>query len=234
MTTRTDPTTTPRVPLTRERVLAGAVGLADEAGIKAVTMRKLAHELGVEAMSLYYHVANKEELLDGMVDAIIAELEQELGGFDFDVDSTNWKATMRARILTARTVMLRHPWAPRVLETRTTMSPQVLMYFDSVLGIMKMGGFSYEVAHQAMHTIGSRALGFNQEMFVPDDQGPTDEETDEMLAQMAEQLPFLMGMMSEIAHEDTDSTLGWCDYQREFEFGLDLILDGLDRLRDND
>lgn len=232
MATKTEPTAQPRVPLSRDRVLRAAVELADKSGIETLTMRNLAHELGVEAMSLYYHVANKEELLDGMVDFIVAELEQDLGGFEVHSDGTEWKATMRKRILTARKLMLRHRWAPRVLETRTTMSPRMLLYFDTLLGILKMGGFSYDLAHHALHTIGSRAFGFNQEMFVPDEQGASEEQNEEMLAQMAEQLPFLTGMMMEIVHDEPDETLGWCDDQTEFEFGLDLILDGLDRIRD--
>lgn len=217
-----------RTPLSRDRVLGAAVKLADDAGIESVTMRKLAGELGVEAMSLYYHVANKEELLDGMVDAIVGEIEQDCGGFAVPED-VEWKAAMRKRVLTARAVMIRHPWAPGVLETRTNMSAAMVRYFDTLLGIMVEGGFSYDIGHHAMHALGSRALGFNQELFVPDSDSQ-EEQNEEMLAQMAEQLPYLMGMMQEIVHDDPDSTLGWCDSQTEFEFGLDLILDGLDRL----
>ena len=233
MTGETEATTQVRTPLTRDRVLRAAVDLADQSGLGAVTMRRVAKELGVEAMSLYYHVANKEVLLDGMVDMVIAELEQDLGGFDVPTGA-DWKAAMRARILAARAVMLRHRWAPEVLETRTSMSPRMLRYFDTLLGIMKHGGFSYDLAHHAMHTIGSRALGFNQELFVPDEQEPSNEENQQALAEMAQQLPFLTGMMVEIAHDDPESTLGWCDDQSEFEFGLDLILDGLESRRNRD
>ena len=227
MTTDTKDKAQPRIPLSRDRVLRAAVQLADDAGIEAVTMRKLAAELGVEAMSLYYHVANKEQLLDGMVDIIIGEIEADNGGFDVPRD-VYWKTAMRERILNARSVMLRHPWAPGVLETRTTMSPSLIMYFNSLLGIMVEGGFSYDLGHHAMHAIGSRALGFNQELFVPDDDSNDEEQAEEMLAQMAEHVPYIVGMMQEIVHDDPDSTLGWCDDQTEFEFGLDLLLDGLD------
>jgi AcrR family transcriptional regulator len=219
-----------RLPLSKERVLGAAVELADTSGIEAVTMRKLAAELDVEAMSLYYHVANKEQLLDGMVDVVIGEIEDECDGFAVP-DDVDWMTALRKRIMTARGVMLRHRWAPSVLETRTNMSPRMVRYFDMVLGIMVEGGFSYDIGHHAMHALGSRVLGFNQELFVPDTQGQEDR-NDEMLTAMADQLPYLMGMMQEIVHEGPESTLGWCDDQTEFEFGVDLMLDGLERLRD--
>lgn len=228
MATQTEPTAQPRVPLSKGRVLDAAVKLADDAGIESVTMRKLAAAVGVEAMSLYYHVANKEELLDGMVDVILGEIEDNCGGFAVP-DGVGWKTALRKRILTARAVMLRHPWAPAILETRTTMSPRMVRYFDTLLGIMVQGGFSYDLGHHAMHALGSRAIGFNQELFVPTNESQEDQ-NDELLAQMAEQLPYLIGMMQEIVHDDPESTLGWCDDQTEFEFALDLILDGLERV----
>ena len=109
------------------------------------------------------------------------------------------------------------------------MSPTLVRYFDTLLGIMIEGGFSYDLGHHAMHALGSRALGFNQELFQPDDASQAEEEADEMLAMMAEQLPYITGMMAAIVHDDPDTTLGWCDDQTEFEFGLDLLLDGLER-----
>jgi AcrR family transcriptional regulator len=221
-----------RIPLTKDRVLAAAVELADRSGIGAVTMRHVAAELGVEAMSLYYHVANKEALLDGIADALILELEAELDGFGFALeDAAGWKPLLRERILTARRVMLRHPWGPGLIETRTRMTPTMLRYLDSLLGILVAGGFSYDLGHYAMHALGSRSLGFNQELFVPDDPEAEAEEAEAMLADLAPQLPHMMQMMAEVAHVDPDSTLGWCDYQAEFEFGLDLLLDGLERLQ---
>ena len=230
MNRRADTMSEPRMPLTKERVLDAAVALADGSGIAAVTMRNVAAALGVEAMSLYYHVANKEALLDGVVDTLLVELEHELGGFDFDLDEpSEWKPLLRDRILTARRVMLRHPWAPALIETRVRMTPTMLRYLDSLLGILVAGGFSYDLGHYAMHTLGSRSLGFNQELFVPDDPEAGAEESEAMLAELAPQLPHMMQMIAEVAHEDPDSTLGWCDYQAEFEFGLDLLLGGLER-----
>jgi AcrR family transcriptional regulator len=218
----------PRIPLSRERVLRAAVKLADERGIEALTMRRLAEELGSEAMSLYYHVANKEDLLDGVVDLIAGEINDVVDRIDAPAKGAGWKKVVRRRILSAREVLLRHKWAPRVFETRTTMSLAVIRYHDGLVGLMREGGFSYDLAHHALHALGSRALGFTQELFDPGD-GAGD--GDGSLADIADQVPHLVGMMTEIAHDDPDSTLGWCDDQTEFEFGLDLILDGLDRLR---
>ncbi len=228
MVSKAEPITEPRLPLSRERVLAAAVELADTDGIEALTMRNLAGALGVEAMSLYYHVANKEALLDGVVETIIGEIEDELGGFDVVKGERDWKRVLRHRILTARRVLLRHPWAPAVIETRTTMTPTLLRYMDTLLGILIEGGFSNDLGHHAMHALGSRALGFNQELFAPDDASEGDEEATAMLAELGPQIPYIVGMMVEVAHDDPDSTLGWCDDQSEFEFGLDLILNGLE------
>lgn len=228
MAARTEPRTEQRIPLSRDRVLRTAVAIADEHGIEALTMRRLAEEVGAEAMSLYYHVANKDDVLDGMVDVVVQEINDVVG--KIDVDGTGWKSAARARILSARAVLLRHPWTPRVIETRVAMSPAVLHYFDGLLGIMRNGGFSYDLAHHALHALGSRALGFTQELFNPGDE-PADEESMAVIKNMAGSLPHLVGMLTEIAHDDPDSTLGWCDDQAEFEFGLDLILDGLDRVR---
>lgn len=219
-----------RVPLTRDRVLQAAVGLADRDGFTALTMRNLAQELGVEAMSLYHHVRNKDALLDGVVDRVVGEINEAAGRLDAPSPEVDWKTAMRRRILAAREVLLRHPWVPTVIETRTRMSPAILLYFEGVLGLMRAGGFSYDLAHHGLHALGSRALGFTQELFAPDDVAEDEAADLEMFEQMADHLPHLVALMSEIAHDD-DSMLGWCDDQGEFEFGLDLILDGLERLR---
>ncbi|GHJ43661.1 TetR family transcriptional regulator [Catellatospora sp. TT07R-123] len=219
-----------RAPLSRDLVLRAAIKLADEGGIAAVTMRRLAEELGAEAMSLYHHVANKDQVLDGVVDVITADINAAVDRVDAPVDGAAWKSAARRRILTARQVLLRHRWAPAVFASRTATSPQVLLYFDGLIGIMRAGGFSNDLAHHAMHALGSRALGFSQELFSPND-GPADGEPDPVVVGMAPRLPNLMGMLAEVAHDDPDSTLGWCDDQSEFEFGLDLLLEGLDRRR---
>ena len=232
MVTDIDPIAEPRVPLSKERVLRAAITVADKGGIESLTMRKVAEELGVEAMSLYYHVANKDVMLDGVVEAIVAEIEEAVGGFGVPSKVVDWKAEVRNRILTAMVVMLRHPWAPGVFETRTMMGPSIVMYFEGLLGLMREGGFSYDLAHHGMHALGSMSLGFSQELFKPDSD-EVGEEAEEMFEHMMEHLPYMAGMMMEITHDDPDSTLGWCDDQTEFEFSLDLILEGLERLRAN-
>jgi AcrR family transcriptional regulator len=212
-------------------VLQSAVELADRNGIEALTMRNLAQELGVEAMSLYYHVANKDAILDGITEQVVEEINQAVAEVPPPGDPDEWNRVLREMILLARQVMLRHRWAPGVMETRTNLSPALLQYFESVLATMRAGGFSYDLAHHALHALGSRALGFAQELFQPDDVEAGDQDDVELMESMAAQLPNLVGMMMEIAHDDPDTTLGWCDDQAEFEFGLDLLLDGLDRHR---
>jgi len=133
-----------RAQLTRARVVATAIELADRDGIEALSMRKLAQELGVEAMSLYTHVRNKDDLLDGMVDAVISEIP-------IRADGANWKTSLRQTVLAARSVVLHHPWAPRTVETRTTAGPAVPRYFNAVIGILREGGFSIALAHHALH-----------------------------------------------------------------------------------
>jgi AcrR family transcriptional regulator len=220
---------TPRLPLSRERVLRGALALADERGIEALTMRSLGQDLGVEAMSLYNHVDSKNAVLDGLVELVVSEL---LDAVDDERLSSpdEWKAVTRRRILAAREVMLRHRWAPKVLESRKFMPAVVLRYYDGLLGLMFEGGFSADLAHHAMHALGSRALGFTQELYEEDDDVPA--ETVALQAQqMSAEYPNLAEMLKIVTH-DADTTLGWCDDQFEFEFGLDLLLDGLERRRD--
>lgn len=230
MTARAEKTTEPRIPLSRDRVLHAAVEVADQEGIEALTMRRLAEKLGVEAMSLYYHVENKDALLGGVCEVIVAEVNEAASEVDAPDPADDWKLAMRARILAARDVMLRHRWAPKVLETRTAMNPQLLHYFHGLLEVFRAGGMSYDLAHHAMHALGSRALGFTQEMFEPEN--PQEEEaSDDMLQHMASELPLMVEMLSEIVHDDPESTIGWCDDQTEFLFGLDLLLDGIENQR---
>lgn len=232
MATRTEPKTEKRVPLSTERVLDAAVALADRDGIKQVTMRNLAHELEVEAMSLYYHVKNKEQLLDGMADTVIQEIIDVSSEVPVPTDPSEWKSAMKSRILLAREVQLRHKWAPGILETRTEMSIPAIGYFHGLLEIFRAGGLSYDLAHHAMHALGSRALGFSQELFAPDE-APTPEseaEEAEMIELMGTKYPLLLEMLGEIAHDGPDETIGWCDDQTEFIFALDVTLDGLERL----
>jgi AcrR family transcriptional regulator len=212
----------PRIPLTRDRVLRAAVGIADEQGIAALTMRRLGEVVGAEAMSLYHHVSNKEDVLDGIAEHVIQEINDVVDGLE---SNDGWKQAVRERILHARQILLKHPWAPAVFETRKSVIPAVLRYHDGLIGLMRSGGFSNDLCHHALHALGSRALGFSQELF---DAGPSDGA--EPPPNLAE-LPNLAGMLMEVVHDDPDSTIGWCDDQFEFEFGLDLILDGLDKIK---
>jgi AcrR family transcriptional regulator len=212
-----------RAGLSRERVLRAAVELADESGIESVTMRALARRLGVEAMALYNHVANKEALLDGMVEVVWSEINEATSGIDGE-----WKATMRRRILAAREVLLRHRWAPGVLESRTNDSAAMTRYYDSLIGLFLAGGFSYDLTHHALHALGSRALGFTQE---PWDDSQEIPDVSLLARQMAGEYPNVAALLEGVTH-DADTTLGWCDDQVEFEFAVDLLLDGLERLRD--
>jgi AcrR family transcriptional regulator len=228
MATEIEVSAQPRGSLSRERVLRAAVAFADQAGVESVSMRKIAQELGVVPMALYKHLSNKNEMLDGMVDMVMDEINEVVN--EVEGGAGDWKTTMRHRVLTARRVLLRHPWAPRLMESRTNMSAGMLRYHDSLIGLLREAGFSIDLTHHALHALGSRALGFTQELY-EDSEDLDAEAISTMLRQMGGQYPHIAEMISEISHDD-DSTLGWCDDQVEFEFALDLILGGLERLRD--
>jgi AcrR family transcriptional regulator len=212
-----------RVPLSRDRVLRAAVTLADTAGIESLSMRKLAQELGVVPMALYKHVANKEELLDGMVDIVVGEIDPPVHG-------TDWKSAVRQRILSARRALLRHPWASRVLESRTNPTPLVLGYMDSMIGMFRAGGFSIDLTHHVMHTVGSRIFGFTQELF--EDSPSVDPETQAtMPPEMAQRYPYITELLMAVYHDEASVVGPGCDDQYEFEFALDLLLDGIEQLK---
>jgi AcrR family transcriptional regulator len=219
-----------RARLNRVRVLQAAVALADEAGLESLSMRRLAQELGVVPMALYKHVANKEELLDGMVEVIVGEIEPPVRG-------AGWKSAVRLRVLSARRVLLRHPWARQVLETRTNKTPAVLGYMDSFIGMFLAGGFSVDLTHHVMHALGSRMWGFTQELF-DDAAGPQAETPVEvppavqaaMFQQLAERDPNIAAAAAASAHDGGSAVGHGCDDQFEFEFALDLLLDGFEGL----
>lgn len=211
--------------------MSAAVAIADTEGIGAVTMRRLGSAVGVEAMSLYHHLPGKEALLDGVVDTVIGEVTDAIGRVESAEPAANWQSTLRRRFLTARSVMLAHPWAPGLIGTRTTVPASVYGYYDGLLATMVEGGFSYHLAHQALHSFGSMPLGFVQELFSPA-AGAGDADVDvaaEELAQMADLLPHVTAMVAAEIHDHDGDMLGWCDGQTEFEFTLDLLIDGLER-----
>jgi AcrR family transcriptional regulator len=222
--TKIDVEAHPREPLSRQRVLQAAVALADQGGVESLSMRNLAHELAVVPMALYKHVASKDELLDGMIDVVVSEIDPPVGGAD-------WKTAIRERILSARRALLRHPWASRVMESRTRPTPTVLAYMDSMVGMFLAGGFSIDQTHHAVHAMGSRLMGFTQELY--NDTADTDPEMEqEMFAALAETLPNLYRLYLTVTHDDASTVGPGCDDQFEFEFALDLLLDGLEKLRD--
>ncbi|ASW54445.1 TetR/AcrR family transcriptional regulator [Plantactinospora sp. KBS50] len=217
-----------RTPLSRDRILRTAVALADAAGIDSLSMRNLAQELGVVPMALYKHVANKDELLDGMIDVVIGEIDPPAPG-------SGWKREIGRRILSARQALRRHPWAPLAIESRTTATPAILAYLDSMVGTLRAGGFSTDLAHHVMHAMGSRMLGFSQELFDPSRQagrsGPAEPEPPAaMPPEAAARFPHLAAIAAAAAHDDGSVVGSGCDDQFEFEFALDLLLDGIERL----
>jgi AcrR family transcriptional regulator len=207
-----------RTRLSRERVLGAAVAFADERGIESLSMRKLGEVLGVEAMSLYNHVANKDQLLDGMVDIVFSEVGLPAG----DVD---WKTAMRGRAVSARRVLSTHRWAIGLMESRTSPGPATLRHHDAVIGCLRGAGFSVAMAAHAFSLLDSYIYGFAlQEATLPFD---TVEQTAEVAEMILSSLqPDEYPHLTELAVEHVLQP-GY-SYGNEFEFGLDLILDGLD------
>lgn len=201
-------------------MLRAAIAFADEKGIESLSMRKLGQQLGVEAMSLYKHVANKDDMLDGMVDVVFSEIDLPTSGI-------HWKEAMRQRAFSARDVLGRHPWAIGLTESRMKPGPANLRHHDSVIGCLRAEGFSIELALHAYSALDSYIYGFAlQERSLPFET-PADvaEVSEMMLAQFpAGDYPHLTEAMVEQVGKP-----GY-DYADEFEFGLDLILDGLERL----
>ena len=208
-----------RAPLTRERVLATALALADEGGVEGLTMRNLGRALGVEAMSLYNHVANKGDLLDGLVDILFDQI-------DLDCSHGDWKKAMRRRAVSARDVLARHRWAVGLMESRVHPGPANLRHHDAVLRCLREGGFPLAMAAHAYSLLDSYIYGFAlQQTSLPFDTG-------EQAARVAETMmrQFQSGEYRYLAEIATKHVMkrGY-SYVREFEFGLDLILDGLER-----
>ena len=216
-----------REPLSRDRVLHAAVELADEVGIAGVSMRRLAQRLGVVAMALYKHVADKDELVDGMVDVVIGE-------FTPPDPALGWKNSVRQQVLSARRAVLRHPWARQAIESRTRRTPAVLAYMDSLAGKFIAGGFSADLTHHVMHALGNRIWGFSPEMF-DESQSEPDSPADSQMqpasaAEFAQRYPHIVQIAVAATQHNLAGGGQGCDEQFEFEFGLDLLLDGAERL----
>ena len=208
-----------RTPLTRERVLRAALRLANRGGLESLSMRTLGEELGVEAMSLYNHVANKEDLLDGLIDLVFAEIA-------IPSAAAGWRTAMRDRAISARDVLKKHRWALGVMESRRRPGPANLRHHDAVLAALRKAGFSVEMAAHAYSLLDAYIYGFTlNELSLPLD-------THEAVAGVAEQIleenpagayPYLAEVAADIVMKP-----GY-DYGDEFEYGLDVILDGLQR-----
>ena len=219
MMATTEHTAARREPLTRDQVLRAAVALADQGGIAAVSMRKLGQALGVEAMSLYNHVANKNDLLNGMIDIVFSEIGLPAG-------DTGWKPAMRQRAISAREILGRHRWAIGLMESRRSPGPATLRHHDAVLGCLRQAGFSVEMTAHAYSLLDSYIYGFAlQEASLPFD---TPEQTTEVAQEIFGQ--FAAGEYPHLTELTIQHILqpGY-HYGGEFETGLDLILDALER-----
>jgi AcrR family transcriptional regulator len=207
----------PRVALTRKRVLEAGIRLADAGGIESITMRKLGRELGVEAMSLYNHVANKDDLLDGIVDIVLDEFELP------DAES-DWEAAVRRTASSAHEALVRHPWACSLVMSRTR--PGRMRYIDALLRRLREAGFSPDETFNAYHALDSHILGYTMwELGHSFDPAEVDELVKTFMAQVAVEYPDLHAHAEQ--HFDESRPRG----KTGFEFGLDLILDGLKRMR---
>jgi AcrR family transcriptional regulator len=208
-----------RQPVSRERALEVACALADADGIETLTMRRLAEQLGVEAMSLYHHVPNKDAILDGMVDRVFAEIP-------LPALNDDWRTAMRNRASSVRAVLLRHRWALPLMESRVTPGPATLQHHDTVIGSLRAGGFSIALTAHAYAILDSYIYGFvHTELNLP---FQTTEQTHEVAAAIASHFPA--GAYPHLMELTTEHVLkpGY-SYGNEFAFGLELILDGLER-----
>jgi AcrR family transcriptional regulator len=207
-----------RAPLSRERVLRAAAAVADAGGIGSLTIRSLAQRLGVKPMSVYHHVANKDEILDGIVDLVFSEIE--LPAADGD-----WRSEMRRRAGSARRVLRRHSWAIGLMESRTSPGPATLRHHDAIIGTLRTAGFSVELTAHAYALIDSYVYGFAlQEAALPFERDNVADLAEPMMRQFPEgAYPHLVELTTEYILQP-----GY-DFGDEFEFGLNLILDGLSR-----
>jgi AcrR family transcriptional regulator len=209
-------TATARPPLTRDKVLATAVDLADRIGVEALTMRKLADALDVKAMSLYHHVANKEAILDGMVDVVFSEIDPPPADLP-------WRDAMAHRCRSARQVLRRHPWATPLMESRTSPGEPTLAHHEAVLACLIDAGLPMTLVAHAYAALDAFVYGFAiQEASLPFEGEGLADVAEELIAPMAEHFPNLAAFTAEHVMQP-----GY-DFGASFEFGLAMILDGLE------
>ncbi|HET6562557.1 MAG TPA: TetR/AcrR family transcriptional regulator C-terminal domain-containing protein [Marmoricola sp.] len=210
----------PRTPLTRERILRAAMSVADAGGVAGLTIRSLATELGVKPMAVYHHVANKDEILDGIVDLVFDAIE-------LPAEEGEWQPELRRAASSARAVLKQHPWAVSLLESRTSPGPATLRHHDVIIGTLRRAGFSVTDTAHAYAVLDAFVYGFAlQEASLPFDE-PGD--VPEVAAPMVERMPE--GQYPHLVEFATEHVMrpGY-DFGDEFDFGLDLVLDGLARL----
>ena len=206
-----------RLPLSKDRVLRAAIELADQGGIESLTMRKLGQELRVEAMSLYNHVANKDDIVDGIVDLVFSEIDLPASGAD-------WKTAMRKRAISLRDVLLRHKWAIGLMESRRKPGPANLRHHDAVIGSLRSAGFDMPTIARAYSLLDSYIYGFA--LFTVNLPFDPSEEVAELAQGMLQSFPI--NTHPNLVAYISAMRLGY-DYRDEFGFGLDVILDGLER-----
>jgi AcrR family transcriptional regulator len=207
-----NPANRPRRQLTRDRIVRAAIAVADRDGVDAITMRRVGSELGVEGMALYRHFAGKDELLESMVDLLVGEIADS-------PTAGSWRAAIRARALSARTVLGGRRWAQRLLATRVILGPGTLRHIEALTRVLREAGFSYALAHNTMHVLGARIYGFTQEPF---DDALNPEAVQRFVGLIrAGDYPAMNDALPHIRH----------DAESEFAFGLDLLLDALERAR---
>ena len=206
-------------PLSRERIMQTALQLADEGGLDSISMRKLAQALGVEAMSLYNHVSNKDDVLDGIADLVVSEIEvPEIGG--------DWRQALRKRAISAHAVLRSHPWSPLLIASRINVGPAMLRYVNATLGCMREAGFSYELADRAWNALDSHIYGFTLlEMNFPLDPSEYVGAATQFIHLLPQETYPYMRELTQLVIDGKHRGI------QSFELGLDLLLSGLEQLR---
>ncbi len=217
MASRAEQSAEPRVRLSRDRVLRAAIGIADEGGLGSLSMRKLAQDLGVEAMSVYYYVANKDEILDGILNFVISEFELAVGGPD-------WKAAIRRSAISAHDVLMRHPWACNLMMSVRRVAPARMRYMESLLARLREAGFSANMTHHGYHALDSHIIGSTLWEAGYSSNDDLEDVAKTFVAKTLRDYPYLA------EHAEQHITRTSRKDVPEFEFGLDLILDGLEKI----
>jgi len=211
-----------RIRLSKDRVLRAALQIADTSGVESLTMRKLAQKLGVEAMTLYYYLTNKDDILDGILDLVVGEIERP-------AEEGDWKAALRRSAISAHQVLLRHPWAGNLMMSPARIRPARLRYMESLLGRLRQAGFSAEMTHHAYHALDSHIIGFTMwEVGYSTGIRALPDSGAQLRQELAlDEYPYLVEHMEQhVKASDRKDNGGG-----EFEFGLGLILDGLKKFR---